>query len=114
MVRWEVSDEVHGAIRKWSGGFRPFGGDKGWFRGLSVNLKLLACPTSLDVIFDKGSQTRPPVVVSDSVVCFEFTWVACGFMVMKHFCNVVSEFVVKCDIILAFVEEDLFSMIIFC
>ena len=53
-------------------------------RGGTVDFELLARATSIHILLDKGLQARPPIMLSDSIVCFKFSRVSSSFMVMEH------------------------------
>ena len=52
---WEIRNEIHGIICKWSSGGGSFRGEEGGLCWLSVDFELLACPAPLNIVFNVGS-----------------------------------------------------------
>ena len=89
---------------KGSGCLSPFSGYVGWVGRVSVNFELLTNSTSLHLVLYKGPKPRPPVLVFYCIVCFQFTRVSCGLMVMVHLHNVPSEVNIPWNVVFSFVE----------
>ena len=60
-----------------------FCGDVGWLRWCSVYLELLANATALDIVLDKGSEARPPVMLPYRIVGVQFARVASHFVIVE-------------------------------
>jgi hypothetical protein len=61
---------------------------KAGVRGATVNLELLANAAAMDIIFHKKMKTRPPVIVTDSVIGLKFSRMSGSRMVMEGVDNI--------------------------
>jgi hypothetical protein len=77
---------------------------------MSVNFKLLANPTTLDIIIDKGPKPGPPVMLSNGIESFQFPGVAHSFVIMEHSCYVTTKVDVFWNVIFVLVEQNILAI----
>ena len=85
ICQWKVCNQIHRTISKWPCRFCSFSRDVYRFHWGSVDFELLAGATSWYLVLYKCSESWPPIVLLYSIVCPNFTWVSCCFMIMKAF-----------------------------
>ena len=83
--QWKVHNQIHRTISKWPCRFCSFSRNVCQFRWGSVDFELLAGATSWYIVLYKCSESLPPIVLLYCIVCPNFAWVSCCFMIMKAF-----------------------------
>ena len=74
---------------------------------------MLTSPTSLYIVFDKGPESWPPVMLSYCVISPNFTRMSSYLMIMEGFHNVPSWFSILWYIVFSLVKKNISPICIF-